>query len=138
MQSKDIEVRKAGGLEDFNGTPSFTFIYESSGEIADEKKIITTKDQRIDYYFKGKDGIYLIGNKESLSDNMSYVTFGNDPPCLEFPYVLSIGKQWTNRYIPNEKVNVDRTEDYSWEMVKAQAEKFTNEKREGQAERIKK
>lgn len=88
------QTRRAGGLEDFNGTPAFSYIEETDfgAKYAGSKTI--------QYYTKAEKGILWIGGKTGSSDDktdMMTVYTMYEPPSFVFPYEMSVGMRWIDK-----------------------------------------
>ncbi|MDO8805703.1 MAG: CsgG/HfaB family protein [Elusimicrobiota bacterium] len=112
-QSKSLSTRRAGGMEDFNGTPAFFYDTEMDMELTQNfnKTDRKSKSRAVTsmYHSKGNDGIYVLGTKMEIktelyrgkgdpvvmtSTSTSTSTMIFDPPILAFPYDLKVGKKW--------------------------------------------
>lgn len=87
-------VRYAGGIEYFGGKSAFTYLQDIAVEMGDIKSTSITTE----YYFKGDDGIYSLGQKAVTKTNLdvppSTSVTKYDKPILAFPYELEVGKEW--------------------------------------------
>ncbi|MCX5784629.1 MAG: hypothetical protein NTX59_02975 [Elusimicrobia bacterium] len=100
INTHEVNTSRAGGQDNFNGTPAFTYINEVEGSVAIGKgKPTDAKTKLYSYYVKKADGIYYLGNKSvtSLGGGKEYISTSiYDPPQLFYPYDLEVGKQWVS------------------------------------------
>lgn len=91
-------TNRAGEITTCAGQPCFTYIRQMAGNGDKTGNVYSTEVQ---YYEKGKDGIYMAASEtqgnlvSGQSGNFNYRTT-YDPPYLVYPYELEVGKEWSS------------------------------------------